>query len=92
LAGLEPHVDAHIQVVGLRAGERLHEHAGVGSNEQAVRGDHEHILVVRGSISDDSLLQLRLNELRERFIAEDGAGCVDTLRALVAPAPPNGKA
>jgi FlaA1/EpsC-like NDP-sugar epimerase len=82
LAGLEPHVDVPIDVVGLRPGERLHENAGVGRDEVSIPAQHDRIRVVRKAGTINGLFSARLNELRERFIAEDAAGCVESLRAV----------
>jgi FlaA1/EpsC-like NDP-sugar epimerase len=83
LAGLEPQIDVPIEVVGLRPGERLHEHAGIGADEEATPGEHKHILVVRGPELDQQAFHSHMNELRERAIASDAAGSLEALRSLV---------
>ena len=82
-AGLEPEIDVAIQIVGLRPGERLHEHAGVGADELAERSGHNHIFVVRGSEVDERELRRRLNDMRERVIAADAVGTLESLRNVV---------
>jgi FlaA1/EpsC-like NDP-sugar epimerase len=68
LSGKEPERDIHIEIVGARPGEKLHEELW-GQGETAVPTAHPKIMRVSGPIVDSRWLQDELAEL-ERLVRE----------------------
>lgn len=85
LSGMRPGDDVAIETMGLRPGERLHEHL-VGEAERFAPSEHERILMVRESEIDALRLREDLESLRRLVEAGDREGAVARLKAMSAPA------
>ena len=64
LSGFEVGVDIDIEYVGLRPGEKLYEEL-ITEGEGIVPTEHEKIMVLRGETCDQSLLNGKIDELRD---------------------------
>jgi len=64
LSGFELGTDIDIEYVGLRPGEKLYEEL-ITEGEGIVPTEHEKIMVLRGEICDQSLLNGKIDELRD---------------------------
>jgi FlaA1/EpsC-like NDP-sugar epimerase len=64
LSGFEPEEDIAIEYVGLRPGEKLYEEL-ITEGEGVVATSHEKIMVLRGQVCDQTLLNGRIDELKE---------------------------
>jgi FlaA1/EpsC-like NDP-sugar epimerase len=63
-SGFEPEKDIAIEYVGLRPGEKLHEEL-ITEGEGVVPTSHEKILVLKGQVCDQAILNGKIDELKE---------------------------
>jgi FlaA1/EpsC-like NDP-sugar epimerase len=64
LSGFEPEEDIPIEYVGLRPGEKLYEEL-MTEGEDVVPTSHEKIMVLRGQACDQTLLNGKIDELKD---------------------------
>jgi FlaA1/EpsC-like NDP-sugar epimerase len=64
LSGFEPEEDISIEYVGLRPGEKLYEEL-ITEGEGVVPTSHEKIMVLRGQVCDERVLNGKIDELKE---------------------------
>jgi FlaA1/EpsC-like NDP-sugar epimerase len=64
LSGFEPEEDISIEYVGLRPGEKLYEEL-ITEGEGVVPTGHEKIMVLRGQVCDQTLLNGKIDELKD---------------------------
>jgi FlaA1/EpsC-like NDP-sugar epimerase len=64
LSGFEPEEDISIEYVGLRPGEKLYEEL-ITEGEGVVPTSHEKIMVLRGQACDQTLLNGKIDELKD---------------------------
>jgi FlaA1/EpsC-like NDP-sugar epimerase len=82
LSGKEPERDIHIEVVGARPGEKLHEELW-GEGETAVPTTHPKIMRVSGPIVDPQWLRDELAELERLVSAGETLEVVSRLSAMM---------
>jgi FlaA1/EpsC-like NDP-sugar epimerase len=82
LSGMEPERDIHIDIVGARPGEKLHEELW-GDGETVVPTSHPKILRVSGPIVDSVWLQDQLEELDRLVRGGETLELVSRLSAMM---------
>jgi FlaA1/EpsC-like NDP-sugar epimerase len=82
LHGYQPGSEVHIEIVGLRPGEKLHEDL-VAPGEKPEESRHEHILCSRGSLPEGLDIEATLSELKRLSDAGDEDGVKRTLSRAI---------
>jgi FlaA1/EpsC-like NDP-sugar epimerase len=82
LSGFEPEEDIAIEYVGLRPGEKLYEEL-ITEGEGVVPTSHEKIMVLRGQVCDQTLLNGRIDELKELAYEQKTEEIKEKLREIV---------
>jgi len=82
LSGFEPEVDIPIEYIGLRPGEKLREEL-ITEGEGIVPTSHEKIMVLRGKVWDQAVLNGKIDELKDLAYRQDGEAIRGTLKEIV---------
>jgi FlaA1/EpsC-like NDP-sugar epimerase len=83
LCGFEPEEDIPIEYVGLRPGEKLYEEL-ITEGEGIVPTSHEKIMVLRGQVCDQTLLNGKIDELKDLAYEQKTKEIKEKLREIVA--------
>jgi FlaA1/EpsC-like NDP-sugar epimerase len=83
LSGFEPEEDIGIEYVGLRPGEKLYEEL-ITESEGVLPTKHEKIMVLRGEICDRTLLNGKIDELKDLAYEQDSERIKAKLHEIVA--------
>ena len=81
-SGFEPDEDIMIDYIGLRPGEKLYEEL-ITEGEGIVPTKHEKIMVLKGTGTDQILLNGKINELIQLARDQDGKGIKAKLQEIV---------
>jgi FlaA1/EpsC-like NDP-sugar epimerase len=73
LSGFKPHEDIQIKFIGLRPGEKLTEEL-ITEGEGIVETSHKKIMVLKGQICDEGILNGKLVRLMNFVVEQDGDG------------------
>jgi FlaA1/EpsC-like NDP-sugar epimerase len=82
LSGFEPDEDIKLEFVGLRPGEKIHEEL-ITEGEGIVPTDHEKIMVLKGEVSDEIILNGKFDQLMDEALKQDRDGIVNTLKEML---------
>jgi len=82
LSGFEPDMDIHVEYIGLRPGEKLHEEL-MTEGEGIVPTSHEKIMVLRGGSCDQIALNGAIDKLAGLAYEQDVKGIIAKLQEMV---------
>lgn len=82
LSGFEPDEDIRIEYIGLRPGEKLFEEL-ITDGEGIQPTSHDKIMVLRGRVCDDAVLNSAIDELARLAYRQDGQGIRARLEEIV---------
>jgi len=71
-----------LKFVGLRPGEKIHEEL-ITEGEGIVPTDHEKIMVLKGEVSDEIILNGKFDQLMDEALKQDRDGIVNTLKEML---------